>query len=97
MKCTVENGYPENWKQLSQSMKQRDNHRCRHCGKKEGQLYRGRKRFVRVVLTCAHADHKLTDHSPSNLITLCAACHLRYDHNHSKEARHKTQMKFFFD
>ena len=33
----------------------------------------------RVVLTIAHLDHALVDHSDANLAALCQRCHLRYD------------------
>ena len=37
------------------------------------------ERKVRIVLTIAHLDHALTDHSDDNLAALCQQCHLRYD------------------
>lgn len=36
----------------------------------------------RVVLTVAHLDHALTDHSDGNLAAMCQACHLAYDRPH---------------
>lgn len=32
-----------------------------------------------VVLTIAHLDHQLTDHSDANLAALCQRCHLNHD------------------
>ena len=37
------------------------------------------ERKVRIVLTIAHLDHALTDHTDANLAALCQQCHLRYD------------------
>ncbi len=50
-----------------------------------GQLFAGEpdawppERKVRIVLTIAHLDHGLTDHSDANLAALCQQCHLRHD------------------
>lgn len=33
----------------------------------------------RVVLTVAHLDHKLKDHTDANLAAFCQCCHLAYD------------------
>jgi 5-methylcytosine-specific restriction endonuclease McrA len=37
------------------------------------------ERKVRIVLTIAHLDHALVDHSDANLAALCQQCHLRHD------------------
>ncbi len=37
------------------------------------------ERKVRIVLTIAHLDHALVDHSDENLAALCQQCHLRHD------------------
>jgi hypothetical protein len=34
---------------------------------------------VTVILTTAHLDHQLTDHSDGNLAALCQRCHLIHD------------------
>lgn len=34
----------------------------------------------KVVLTIAHMDNRLVDHSDSNLRALCQRCHLAWDH-----------------
>jgi len=45
------------------------------------------KRPIKGVLTIAHLDHKLVDHSDENLAALCQRCHLRYDAKARKAAR----------
>jgi hypothetical protein len=37
------------------------------------------ERKVRIVLTIAHLDHALVNHTDENLAALCQQCHLRYD------------------
>lgn len=38
------------------------------------------QRMVRIVLTIAHLDGQLVDHSDANLRCLCQRCHLALDH-----------------
>ena len=50
---------------------------------------------VRVVLTLAHLDHALADHSDGNLKAMCQACHLRYDREqHARTARATREKKW---
>lgn len=70
--------YPPDWEQRAERIKQRDGHQCRHCGAQAGEERTGK---APVVLTCAHLDHdehnwQVTD---DRLLTLCDACHLKYD------------------
>jgi len=37
------------------------------------------ERVTRIVLTVAHLDHGLSDHSDANLAALCQKCHLTHD------------------
>lgn len=43
--------------------------------------------MTRVVLTVAHLDHDLIDHSDSNLLAMCQRCHLAYDRLEHRETR----------
>lgn len=36
-------------------------------------------RPIKIVLTIAHLDNKLTDHSDENLMAMCQRCHLTHD------------------
>lgn len=53
------------------------------CAKEHGHHYmtanRKGRRFVKCVLTVAHLDSKLVDHSDKNLKGMCQWCHLRLD------------------
>jgi len=40
----------------------------------------------RVVLTVAHLDHDLVDHSDANLAAFCQRCHLAYDAAHRRQS-----------
>ena len=44
-------------------------------------------RTVRVVLTCAHLNHRPGDDRPENLAALCQRCHLVYDNQHHRDTR----------
>ena len=37
------------------------------------------RKEIKIILTVAHLDHKLDDHSDENLAALCQKCHLDYD------------------
>ena len=57
-----------------------------------------------VVLTVAHLDHKLIDHSDDNLAALCQRCHLNHDRASTarqraqtrRYSRRKKQLRFSF-
>ena len=38
---------------------------------------------IRVVLSAAHRDHRLVDHSLGNLLDLCQRCHILHDQGFS--------------
>lgn len=44
-----------------------------------------------IILTVAHLDHSLIDHSDSNLAALCQRCHLNYDR--AATARQRSQSR----
>jgi hypothetical protein len=44
-----------------------------------------------IILTVAHLDHKLIDHSDDNLAALCQRCHLNYDR--AATARQRTESR----
>lgn len=73
--------YPEDWKELSEAVKKRDNYTCRKCGKHRSQLPLG------VFLNADHIK-RLADggtNSKSNLQTLCSTCHAkRPGHEHMR-------------
>jgi 5-methylcytosine-specific restriction endonuclease McrA len=52
-----------------------------------------KERAIVIVLTLAHLDHGLTDHSDENLRLLCQRCHLRYDHRQHRESARQTRMQ----
>jgi hypothetical protein len=70
--------YPRDWKAISKRIRfERAGNRCEWCGAENHQPHpvTGSK----VVLTVAHLDHDLVDHSDENLAALCQRCHLTYD------------------
>jgi hypothetical protein len=44
-----------------------------------------------IILTVAHLDHKLIDHSDGNLAALCQRCHL--NHDRASTARQRAQSR----
>lgn len=42
-------------------------------------MKRGKKKYYRVIISAAHKDHKLVNHSEENLISLCQSCHYIFD------------------
>ncbi len=46
---------------------------------------------IKIVLTVAHLDHKLDDHSDENLAALCQKCHLDYDREQNNINRIKNK------
>lgn len=47
-------------------------------------------RYVTIVLTVAHLDHRPENCDPENLRAWCQRCHLRYDQAHHNESRRAT-------
>lgn len=70
--------YPINWKEIALQVKERANWICEKCKK---QCRKPNERFDTHArtLTVAHINHVPEDCSESNLIALCAGCHLHYD------------------
>jgi 5-methylcytosine-specific restriction endonuclease McrA len=52
----------------------------------------GELAVIRIVLTVAHLDHKLEDHSLENLAALCQRCHLIYDRPHRQPRPFNTPL-----
>jgi len=53
----------------------------------------GKAKPIKIVLTIAHLDHDTTNNDPTNLKALCQRCHNRYDIEHRKENRKKTNQQ----
>ena len=47
--------------------------------------------FTKIVLTIAHMDRALVDHSDENLKALCQKCHLAHDRPQHIESRRQTR------
>ena len=74
-------GYSQDWSAIALSIKEQNNWRCSCCGK---QCYRPgesrenleRKDWAGDILQVHHRNHNPEDNRRSNLIPVCAACHL---------------------
>lgn len=78
--------YPKNWREIALGVKEAAGWKCEECGKqcrKPGEPFDTHKR----TLTVHHKDHVPENCDPSNLIALCAPCHLRADAKHHAETR----------
>ncbi len=73
--------YPDNWKELATKVKEAAGWRCQCCGKK---CYTPgsrpddltRSEWTADILQVHHRNHDTTDNRLSNLLSVCAACHL---------------------
>lgn len=75
--------YPKNWKVLATEIKERSGWKCQKCGLqclRPGEDTRGLSRSERSARTLGvhHFDRTPENNEPSNLIAVCAACHLGY-------------------
>lgn len=73
--------YPDNWKELALSVKQAAKWRCQCCGKKcyepgERPEDLPRSQWTADILQVHHKNHDTMDNRLTNLISVCAACHL---------------------
>lgn len=75
--------YPRDWADIRRAILERADYKCEGspafpgCRAEDG--YEHPVTGSRVVITIAHMDHGLDDHSPENLRALCQRCHLRHD------------------
>lgn len=73
--------YPQNWQQISLNAKIQANWQCQCCGKhcirpEEDLTGRPRSEWAGDLLQTHHRDHNPRSNEESNLICVCAACHL---------------------
>ena len=80
--------YPPDWKKVATEVKEKAGWKCQKCGK---QCRRPGEPFDthRNTLTVAHLDHIPEHMEESNLMAMCAPCHLRYDAAQHAESRRK--------
>ncbi|MFC7261518.1 hypothetical protein [Streptomyces lutosisoli] len=86
------NRYPSNWTDIALAVKEAAGWRCActgQCGRgtHPGRCpnHHGQRAYdtgVVVVLTTAHLDHQPENCDLSNLVAMCAGCHLHYDRAH---------------
>lgn len=50
-------------------------------------------KIIKIILTIAHLDHSLDDHSYENLAAMCQKCHLNYDQEQHIESRKNQNEK----
>lgn len=78
--------YPSNWDEIAFKVKQEAGWKCQVCGKqcrRPGEPFDTHRR----TLTVAHLDHVPEHMERSNLMAMCAPCHLRYDAEQHAESR----------
>lgn len=101
--------YPENWEAIALQVKQQANWQCQKCGKscrRKGESLIAFSKRIRVplydiegvrqryTLTVAHVfDPEPMNVAPSNLMAMCAPCHLRLDAKLHATNRKRNQAK----
>lgn len=71
------NSYPEDWTNaLKESIRIRDDYRCKVCCTKEKDL--------KTKLDVHHIDYNKENCNPDNLISLCHTCHMRTNYDREK-------------
>lgn len=79
-------GYPDNWTEIADTVKQAAGYRCNRCGLKclpPNNSYRHLELSLRRKLSAQvhHLDGNPAQNNRSNLVCLCSGCHLRM-HRH---------------
>jgi 5-methylcytosine-specific restriction endonuclease McrA len=90
--------YPNNWKELTYQLKEKNNWKCSKCGRqciKPGekvneQLTRSER--AKLTLQAHHSDYDVSNNCPENLRILCSACHLSY-HCQRRSNLHPNQLR----
>jgi 5-methylcytosine-specific restriction endonuclease McrA len=82
--------YPDNWSEISLSVKLAAGYRCHRCGLKclpSANSYRHLDSVIRRKLSAQvhHIDSNPANNDLSNLICLCAGCHLRMHRHRPKQ------------
>ena len=70
--------YPQNWKKIAQTQKERAGYKCQWCGDDDCQL------------SVHHLDGDPANNEPANLVVLCAICHLS---EHQRIRGHKRRQR----
>lgn len=84
--------YPPNWDAIATAIKDAADWRCRDCGmqcRRPGEPFDTHRRTMSVH----HIDHDPPNVEPSNLIALCARCHLIRDAPHHAQNAARTRYK----
>jgi len=84
--------YPHDWPTIARRVKEAADWQCQECG---CQCYRPSEACTdrRRVLTVHHINHIPHDCRESNLIALCAPCHLRADAQHHARNARRTRAR----
>lgn len=82
--------YPENWDEISRTVKERQGWKCLKCGKS----HRGiSDRGTMIILTTHHKDGDKQNNEDYNLEALCQSCHLSLDLKLHVENARKTRLQ----
>ena len=91
--------YPRNWKTIALEVKEAANWKCGCCGKKcykpgERPERLSRSQWTADILQVHHRNHNTADNRLSNLMSVCAACHLGL-HRSKYSSVSEGQLKLF--
>lgn len=91
--------YPRNWKTIASEVKEAAGWQCQCCGKrcyKPGERPENltRREWTADILQVHHKNHDTSDNRLSNLMSVCAACHLGF-HRSRFSPVSEGQLKLF--
>lgn len=82
--------YPDNWDEIATQVKEEAGWKCGKQCRRPGEPFDTH----RNTLTVHHRDHTPENCERSNLVALCAPCHLRADkHHHVRTRRRRAEER----
>jgi 5-methylcytosine-specific restriction endonuclease McrA len=90
--------YPDNWTEIATAIKQAAGYRCSRCDRQclpATNSYRHLDLPLRRALSAQvhHLDGNPSNNHPSNLVSLCAGCHLRMHRHHPQPTPGQLSLK----
>lgn len=82
--------YPWDWSFIATEAKRKAGYKCQNCS-------RAPDSPGNPVITVHHKDHNPLNNDETNLIVLCARCHLQIEGNYRKTLHYSQKLKALYD